>query len=137
MNSKTAWTNPDTTVSQSTAGVDSLSLESDEGVPLTVDNWSVNLDSTQTGNFLDGALLYKFGRIKAGQSDLGSIEAGGKVAHVDMAALAVLGDEYNKKASDSREETADSEHGQELRDNHLDVMASEPVVSYGPFTGTT
>src|SRR3546814_13987730 len=110
MNSKTAWTNPDTTVSQSTAGVDSLSLESDEGVPLTVDNWSVNLDSTQTGNFLDGALLYKFGRIKVGQSDLGSLEAGGKVAHVDMAALAALGAEYNKQASESRDEQIGRAH---------------------------
>src|SRR3546814_15971353 len=84
LDSKTAWTKPDTTVSHATAVVDSLSLDSDEGDPLTVDNWSVNLDSTQTGNFLDGALLYMFGRIKVGQSDQASLEAGGTVAHVDL-----------------------------------------------------
>src|SRR3546814_20711112 len=96
LDSKTAWTKPDTTVSHATAVVDSLSLDSDEGDPLTVDNWSVNLDSTQTGNFLDGALLYKFGRIKVGQSDLGRLEAGGNVAHVDMAALAALRSEERR-----------------------------------------
>src|SRR3546814_6365168 len=49
LDSKTAWTKPDTTVSHATAVVDSMSLDSDEGDPPTVDNWSVNLESIQIG----------------------------------------------------------------------------------------
>src|SRR3546814_20464863 len=54
-----------------------------------------------------------------------------------MAALAALGAEYNKQASESRDETDDSANGPALRDKLQAVLASEPVVSIDPFRWQT
>lgn len=139
LDGKTVSPKPGTSVANTVATMDSLRFDSGDGRPLAVDTLTIALDSTQTGNLLDGALRYGFGHIAVGRSDLGSLVAGGKVRHLDMAALGALSAEYNRLAAahHGRLEGLTPDQGAALESGLMAVLASNPTVSIDPFKWKT
>lgn len=72
-----------------------LSVESMADENLTVEQATVSLDSTQTGELLDAALRYDFQRVLLGDVDLGSMSVGGKVERFNFEAFSALAAEYD------------------------------------------
>lgn len=72
-----------------------LSVEGMAEENLTIEQATVSLDSTQSGELLDAALRYDFQRILLGDIDLGSMSLGGKVARLNFEAFSALAAEYD------------------------------------------
>ncbi|GAB2902642.1 YdgA family protein [Paralcaligenes sp. KSB-10] len=137
LKSKTITAGENDTQVQSSASADNMVFSSDVNEPLQVEKLTVNLESQQKNQLLDGALRYDFGRIVAGKADLGSISAGAKASHFDVATLSALANQYDAikakhgNATDEDLTLTDAESAL-LRQKFLDVLASNPSVSIDP-----
>ncbi|HEY9279880.1 MAG TPA: YdgA family protein [Eoetvoesiella sp.] len=137
LNSKTT-TSADANVQlQSSASADSMVVMSADADPLQAEQIAANLNSLQKGNLLEGSLRYDFGRLKVGQSELGSLSVGAKGADFDVNALTALAQEYDRinaarPQSDENIELTDEEAAL-LREKLLAVLATDPIFSIDPF----
>lgn len=136
----TVFTEPEKTVSRMQGTLGSFMIVTDGNAPMTVANWSISQDSTQVGNMLDGALLYKLGDIKLGGVDIGSIQVGAKADHINIAALSTLATQYREQREKRDDDTTlDSLRKQEKaqRDALGTVLASNPVITIDPLQWET
>ncbi|NYT62148.1 YdgA family protein [Alcaligenaceae bacterium] len=124
---------------KSKATIDSLVAGDTGDGPVTIENLSINLDSHQQENMLDGVLQYEFGRLLVGDVDMGSVSVGGKVQHLDIAALTALAAEYDaiqarQGADNDQELVLSPEEEASLREKLMVLLASNPAVELGPLT---
>lgn len=121
----------------SNATIDSL-LANDAGDdPVTIEKLSINLDSHQQDKLLDGALQYNFGRLLAGDVDLGSVSVGGKVHQLDVVALTALATEYDAiqtrhGVDNDQELVLTPEEEASMREKLMALLASNPSFEVGP-----
>src|SRR3546814_12854948 len=81
----------------SSATVESLTMDDASVEAVTIEKLAVKLDNSQTGDIMDGALRYDFGRIAVGPIELGSLSLGARANRVNVVALAALAGEYDAK----------------------------------------
>ena len=121
----------------SAATIDAVTLNQGSDNAFSFENMTASFDSTQTGDIVDGALRYDFGRMTLAGRDLGSASVGGKIQRLDIAALTALANEYEAaKARHGVQNDEDLELTDEdealLREKLLAVLASDPAVSIDP-----
>jgi uncharacterized protein YdgA (DUF945 family) len=92
------------------------------------------MDTTQVGNMMDGAVRYDFGRVVAGDIELGSFAAGGKMTRLDVSALTAMATELDaiqtKYGSTDFSLTVEEEDA--LRDRAMALLASKPSLTIDP-----
>lgn len=124
--------------SSSQALAEKFVLASGDEVPVQLGKVAISLDSEQRDNRLDGALQYRFGDIRVGAADFGSLTAGFKGRNLDVQALADLVVTYDRISAahdlgpDDPVEMTEAEAAQ-LRGKLWAVLDSQPSLSIDPF----
>lgn len=80
--------------------VKAMTVDTDGGESLHLDEMAVVMDSTQRSELLDSALRYEVKRVRFGEIDLGSIVIGGKAAAFNFEAFSLLMKEYDAIAQE-------------------------------------
>lgn len=119
----------------SSATVDTLTMDNakdDEAV--AIEKLAFKLDNVQTGDILDGALSYDFGRIAVGPMDLGSLSLGARASRLNVAALAALAAEYDAiqarhGGQDDQDLVLSDDEERALREKLMAVLAGDPSVA--------
>ncbi len=132
----------DTISSESQATVDTILIDSGKGEDkaeeaFTLKSVAVHLNSTQVGSLLDGTLRYDFGHILVGDTDMGSVQLGGRLSKLDMKALVALGNEYDaiaaRQGAASDENFALTKEDEDaLQAKAMAVLASNPSIEFDP-----
>ncbi|UYO94866.1 YdgA family protein [Pollutimonas sp. M17] len=119
---------------QSSATVDTLTMDKAGDEAVAIEKLTVKLDNVQAGDMLDGSLHYDFGRVAVGPVDLGSLSLGVRANRLDLAALAALAKEYDAiqarhGGQGDQDLMLSDEEEQALREKLMAVLASDPSVA--------
>lgn len=137
-NSKTTAANETDVSMQSSATIDSLTIDSTAGSrAMVLEKLAMTMDSKQMGKLLDGTLRYDFGRIAVGEIDLGSISIGAQARRLDIDALTELAKTYDTiqarhDISDDEELVLTDAEEAVMREKLIALLASDPSFSIEP-----
>lgn len=120
---------------KSSATMASLTLSGEE--EFLADKVIVGLDSVQQGSLLDSSIRYEFGRLVAGDADLGGLDFTVNLARLDLDALTDLMTAYDKIRVEQGlepDETPELSVEQQalLQEKLLAILAAKPALSIDP-----
>ncbi|MBV6271474.1 YdgA family protein [Alcaligenaceae bacterium CGII-47] len=100
---------------------------------LTLADMQVKLDASRTGALLDSTLAYGFGGIHVDETDLGQLQAGARVEHIDMVAFRALMAAWEQVNPDDADDASLSLAAQALLQGKIKaVLAASPSVTIEP-----
>lgn len=115
------------------ARIEQITVIQDQQPTLTLADMQVKLDSSRTGGLLDSTLAYEFGSIHVGTADLGQLQAGMRVEHIDVAAFKALLSAWEQVNPDNADDESLSTAAQALLKEKTQVLlASSPSVAIDP-----
>ncbi len=137
LDSRTSTGADDAVQVHSTVKIATLAVTEANEETLSLADVTATLDSTQKGKQLDAALRYDFGRLRAGDIDLGSMSVGGKLARFNFEAFSALLAEYDAIASEHDAEEGEAFDLTPEDEKHLiarlrPVLASSPEAALQP-----
>lgn len=120
---------------KSTASFDSFEIVGEDG--FKIEKLTAQLNSEQRGPMLAGTIHYSFGRLLAGEADLGGLELGLNVKQIDTVAVSQLVDTYDAirkqhGVTPDEELQLTEQEQQQLIEKLMVVLASKPMVSADP-----
>lgn len=130
---RSAFTGEEDVQVHNQANIGQITVTQDQQPTVTLTDMQVKLDSSRTGGLLDSTLGYEFGGIRVGEADLGQLQAGGRIEHIDVAAFKALmtaWEEVNPEGVD--DESLSVEAQTLLKDKAQVLLAASPSVAIDP-----
>lgn len=115
------------------AHIAEIKVTQDRQPVLTLADMQIKLDSSRTGGLLDSALGYEFGSIRVGEADLGRLQAGMRIEHVDVEAFKALARAWEQaNPGNAGDEELSAEAQALLKEKIQGMLASSPSVAIDP-----
>lgn len=115
------------------AHIGQITVTQDQQPALILADMLVKLDSSRTGSLLDSTLAYEFGGIRVGEADLGQLQAGARIEHIDVAAFKALMSAWEQVNPDGADDEGLSVEAQALLKEKVQaLLAASPSVAIDP-----
>lgn len=115
------------------AHIGQITVTQDQQPALILADMQVKLDSSRTGGLLDSTLAYEFGGIRVGEADLGQLQAGVRIEHIDVAAFKALMSAWEQvNPQGIGDENLSVEAQAKIKEKAQALLATSPSVAIDP-----